>query len=168
MSTIRDLTEDDLNIILEWRNHPSIRQAMINQHIISPSEHRDWFKSIQLSEKSFPLIYEENGLSVGYVIFNLIDDSNNADWGFYSAPDAPKGTGLRMAKAALDYAFHQLNIKEVFGQALIVNEISQNFHTKLRFKKENISTRNSKYNLKYKNMICYKLKSSDWFKNEKS
>ena len=168
MCKIRDLTEDDLNIILEWRNHPSIRQAMIKQHIISPSEHRDWFKSIKLGKKNFPLIYEENSLSAGYVIFNLIDDSSNAEWGFYSAPDAPKGTGLRMGKAALDYAFNQLRIKEVFGQALITNEISQNFHTRLKFKKENISTRNSKYDLKYKDMICYKLKSSDWFKDEKS
>ena len=47
MGIIRPMEESDLDNVLRWRNHPSIRRSMLTQHEISLSEHTDWFKSIQ-------------------------------------------------------------------------------------------------------------------------
>jgi len=168
MNKIRHLEDKDLNIILEWRNHPSIRKSMLSQHVITMSEHLDWYKSISSNKNFIPMIYEEENLSVGYVSFSLICNTHSADWGFYSSPFSPKGTGIRMGVAALDFAFKELNLEEIYGQTLISNKISQNFHSKLGFKKENLSTRQSKYDLKYHEIICYSLKQADWLNNEKS
>ena len=40
---LRRLTEDDVPMILPWRNDPDVRRFMYTQHEISPQEHADFF-----------------------------------------------------------------------------------------------------------------------------
>ena len=111
---MRSLQQKDLTLLLKWRNHPSIRKSMLSQHIISPSEHIDWFSSNSLDPNFQPMIYEENNCAMGYVSFTILAEGGSAEWGFYSAPDAPKGTGTRMGECALSYAFKDLKLKKIY------------------------------------------------------
>ena len=164
MGIIRSMEESDLDNVLRWRNHPSIRRSMLTQHEISLSEHTDWFKSIQSDVNKYPMIYEEDGVPLGYVNFNIIPESSSANWGFYSAPDSPKGTGTRLGLSALDYAFKKLNLDKVCGQALSSNKASVNFHLKLGFIKEGVLREQSKQGLKYQDIICYSFLREDWIR----
>ena len=38
------MKSSDLDLILEWRNHPDIRKKMFNQEKIEQNEHKRWFK----------------------------------------------------------------------------------------------------------------------------
>lgn len=46
--SLRELTEDDLELILPWRNAPAVRRAMFHHHEISLEEHRAWFRRLQI------------------------------------------------------------------------------------------------------------------------
>ena len=162
VSLLRPLRLSDLENILEWRNHPSIRLNMLTQHQITIDEHTQWFESTQLDDAKCPMIYEEEGIALGYVNFNICIESSHADWGFYTAPHAPSGTGTKLGLNALEYAFKELNLKEVCGQALRSNTASINFHLKLGFLEDRDLQNQYKHDSKFQDIICYKFLQKDW------
>ena len=44
--TLRDLTPDDSDRLLAWRNSEAVRPYMYSDHLISPEEHARWFAGI--------------------------------------------------------------------------------------------------------------------------
>ena len=112
MKAIRPMNKKDLEEVLVWRNHPSIRNNMLSQHKISKEEHIKWFESTISNSNKIPMIYEEKGIAMGYVNFNLNSSNCYADWGFYTSPDA--------IMAAVD-TFH-IDIKGVGGHGAMPHE----------------------------------------------
>jgi UDP-2,4-diacetamido-2,4,6-trideoxy-beta-L-altropyranose hydrolase/UDP-4-amino-4,6-dideoxy-N-acetyl-beta-L-altrosamine N-acetyltransferase len=130
---VRPMCEDDLEEVLRWRNYPGIRRFMYTQNEISVSEHKAWYMRIIEDDRNHLLLVVANGTDrVGFVRFTA-DDNGNANWGFYAAPEAPRGTGRYLAKAALDYAFNQLGFNKIFGEVIVSNERSVALHRKLGF-----------------------------------
>ena len=78
---------------------------MLTQHEISPEEHQSWFARVKQDDSRCQLVADSGDLPVGYVQFSGVSLGGVADWGFYIAPQAPKGTGKAMGAAALDYGF---------------------------------------------------------------
>jgi RimJ/RimL family protein N-acetyltransferase len=85
-----------------------------------------------------------------------------ADWGFYLAPDAPKGSGRELGKQALDYAFTQLGLHKVCGQALGFNKRSIAFHTALGFTEEGCLREQHFNDGKFHDVVCFGLLSHEW------
>lgn len=135
------ITDDDLPLMLEWRNSESIRQCMFTQDIIDFEHHQAWFERESKKETSIWLMYrDENGLPLGIVSLVNIDTSKQAGyWGFYTSPDAERGTGRKMCHEALEYFFSHLSIKKVIGEVLESNSRSIRFHKKLGFTLRGIS-----------------------------
>ena len=69
--TIRELKEEDLPKVLNWRNHPKVRSFMLTQHEISFEEHSHWFHKVKKEKKHHLFIVEEVGQSIGFVQFNI-------------------------------------------------------------------------------------------------
>jgi UDP-4-amino-4,6-dideoxy-N-acetyl-beta-L-altrosamine N-acetyltransferase len=88
-----------------------------------------------------------------------------ADWGFYIAPGAEKGTGRLLGQAALDYAFQRLNLHKICGQALAFNERSVKFHHNLGFKQEGILRDQYYDGENYHAIICFGLLKVEWQPN---
>jgi UDP-4-amino-4,6-dideoxy-N-acetyl-beta-L-altrosamine N-acetyltransferase len=130
--SLRLMMEADLPLALAWRNHPEIRRYMYSQAEISLTEHAAWFKSISRNPSRVLLIFEVDGVPVGYANFRLYE-GGEADWGFYAAPDAPKGTGRLMGEAITEYAFSVLGLEKICGEVLETNVPSQRFHLRHGF-----------------------------------
>lgn len=130
---VRPMQLADLDQVRAWRNAPDIRKHMRNTHEISAAEHQTWFERATNDPGKALLIFESALRSLGFVQFDGIKTGKLAEWGFYTAPDAPKGTGSKLGKAALDYAFNNLKLHAVFGRAKPDNTASINFHQKLGF-----------------------------------
>ncbi len=130
---LRKIIKEDLDIVFQWRNTLEIRTNMINHQKISMQEHKSWFDHLQNSETKTTLIYMEKNLRLGVVSLDLIED-DLFEWGFYSSPLAPLGTGTRMCLEALDFAFAKLSARSVIGKVLEFNKKSQKFHLKIGFK----------------------------------
>ena len=154
---LRHLSEEHLDEVLKWRNHPQVRNSMISSKVISKSDHYEWFNSIKDSQKNFWYMYQNSGI----IYFNLIED-NIAEWGFYKSPFEKKPIGLNMGYEGIEHAFKNLNLKTIIGLVLCENNKSCRFHEKLGFLKVG--------NERVQNKKCfrYELFSKEWLNRRES
>ncbi len=165
LSQIRRMVHADLEQVLAWRNHPDVRRYMYTQHEITLDEHQRWFERTLLDPKKHLLIFEVNQQPLGFMNFNESGNAGIADWGFYAAPDAPKGSGRQLGRTALNHAFTQLQFHKVSGQALAYNERSIQFHQSLGFQQEGILRDQHFDGERYHHVICFGLLCDEWQPN---
>lgn len=159
---MRAMTAADLLTVLGWRNHPDVRRHMFTQHEIGLEEHRRWFEGSAGDPHRHLLIYEAARQPLGFVSLNVSDDNKVADWGFYAAPDAPKGTGRAMGCLALDHAFGQLAVHKVCGRAIEDNLRSVSFHVALGFTQEGVLREQYFDGQRYRAVVCFGLIDREW------
>jgi UDP-4-amino-4,6-dideoxy-N-acetyl-beta-L-altrosamine N-acetyltransferase len=152
----------DLALVLAWRNHPDVRRYMYTQHEITLDEHQRWFERTLPDRKKHLLIFEANQQPLGFVNFNETGNGGIADWGFYAAPAAPKGSGRQLGHAALSHAFTQLKLHKVCGEALAYNQRSIQFHQSLGFQQEGTFRDQHFDGERYHHVICFGLLSYEW------
>jgi len=138
--TLLPLASEHLELVLQWRNAPSIRENMYTSHMISMDEHRTWFEKTKDSNTAKWFVYhEKNGDPAGVVGFTDINERNhNAFWGFYTAENSPPGIGSRMGYEALEHAFQQYKFHKLNGEILAHNAKSIRYHEKLGFTREGL------------------------------
>jgi len=72
-------------MILEWRNHPSVRANMYNTDIISQDEHLAFIDSLVKKEDKHYFLVQENTTNIGVIDFNDIS-SISTKLGIYINP----------------------------------------------------------------------------------
>lgn len=159
---LRLMVEADLEQVLEWRNHPSIRNCMYSTHEIHMGEHRDWYANVSKNPAIALLIYEKDEEAQGFVNIARTRCPEVADWGFYLAPNTPKGTGRELGKQALNYAFEQLHLHKVCGQALEFNKRSIAFHNALGFTAEGCLRDQHFDGRRFYDVVYFGLLSHEW------
>ena len=152
----------DLEQVLIWRNHVNVRRYMYTQHEIKLNEHKSWFECAITDSKKHLLIFEENRQPMGYVNFNEAEKGGIMNWGFYVAPNAPKGSGRKLGCAALNHAFIKLKFHKVCGQTLYYNQRSIVLHQKLGFQQEGLLRNQHFDGNSYHNVIFFGLLSHEW------
>lgn len=162
ISQLRRMTQDDLVRVLAWRNHPDVRRYMYTQHEIGLDEHTRWFERTSQDSSKHLLIFEIDHVPLGFVNFSLTSTEGVADWGFYAASEAPKGSGRRLGHAALSYAFKQISLHKVCGQALAYNDRSIRFHLTQGFRQEGILRDQHFDGQRYHDVVCFGLLVSEW------
>lgn len=166
-ATIRPMQRSDLKMVLAWRNHPQVRQFMFMQHEISEPEHECWFAQVQSNPFTHVLITETDHGPIGLTQFKNISKDGTADWGFYLAPHAPKGSGTALAQTALNFAFANLHLHKVCGQVLATNHASIKFHGKWGFKLEGILREHLLLDNIRHDLHCFGLLKHEWhFQNK--
>lgn len=159
---LRELTRDDLDLVLSWRNHPLNRQVMFNQETITTDDHYRWFENVSSDPLRCLFIFEEKGVPLGFVQFSGVKPGAVVNWGFYTAPDAPKGTGRKLGLCAIDLAFGKLKVHKVCGQVMGKNLASINFHRRLGFKEEGVLREHQPIGACYEDLVCFGLLSREW------
>jgi UDP-4-amino-4,6-dideoxy-N-acetyl-beta-L-altrosamine N-acetyltransferase len=152
----------DLACVLAWRNHPDVRRYMYTQQEITMEQHCQWFERASQDSRRHLLVFESDGQPLGFANFGVAACGRVADWGFYAAPDAPRGTGRRLAQAALDHAFGPLGLHKVCGQVLAYNERSLRFHGAAGFKQEGILRDQHFDGERYHDVVCFGLLHHEW------
>lgn len=159
---VRPMREADLPNVLTWRNDPAVRAVMFTRHVITPGEHRAWFERTRREGRRELLIAEAGGAPIGFVQFSAPSDSGVADWGFYAAPGAPKGSGRLLGAAALRHAFGSLVLHKVCGQALDFNEASIRMHGDLGFALEGVLREQHLVEGRRHNLHCFGILRTEW------
>ena len=162
---LRPMTTHDLVPVLAWRNHESVRRYMYTQHEISLAEHQRWFERCQQDSNRHLLVYEEDGKPLGFANLTVNPSNHFADWGFYNAPDAPKGTGTRLGQHTLRHGFEAVGLHKVCGQALAYNGGSIRFHEKLGFTREGVLREQHFDGTRYHDIVCFGLLKNEWQQN---
>lgn len=131
---LRPMTDNDLPMVLEWRNTPRVRASMFTQHIITHEEHAAWWNAQRERADRRYFIHESNGSPQGYVAFlDLSKSDRPCKWGLYTADGAPKGTGYAMCEEALSHLFHTLSQEHLVSEALATNTAALALYTRLGF-----------------------------------
>jgi len=158
---VRRMAHDDLARVLAWRNHPEVRRYMYTCHEIGMEEHARWFERASQDARKHLLIFEQGGQPLGFVNIGLSAETV-ADWGFYIAPEAPRGSGRALGRAALAHAFGELGLHKVCGQALAFNERSVRFHLSLGFREEGRLRDQHFDGRDYHDVVCFGLLAHEW------
>ena len=163
---LRKVEEQDLELILNWRNHPLIRRSMFHQEIISLEAHKAWFYRESGKDSSCWLIYSSTEGEPSGVIYCSNIDRNNSHgfWGFYAAPDAPSGTGTLMCNEGLEYFFNNLNLNKINAEVIESNKRSQSFHRKMGFVIEGEFLEHYKSDSGFQAVTRYALFLKDWLR----
>ena len=135
---------------------------MYTQHEISLPEHALWFARVSQDPERHLLVFEIDKSPLGFINIHQIASGGIADWGFYAAPDAPKGTGRALGQAALHHAFETLALHKLCGQALAFNERSIRFHLNLGFQREGVLRQQHYDDQQYHDVVCFGLLASEW------
>ncbi|TDO16637.1 MULTISPECIES: UDP-2,4-diacetamido-2,4,6-trideoxy-beta-L-altropyranose hydrolase [Halomonas] len=160
---LRPMQEPDLERVLAWRNHPQVRRHMYTQRLITLDEHRGWFERASQAPQRHLLIYEQEGEPLGFVNLNVVDTTaGRAEWGFYLAPDAPRGSGQGLGQCILTYAFTTLRLHKLCGEVLADNTRSQGFHERLGFRREATHRDHFHDGNTYHDVIGFGLLAEEW------
>jgi len=159
---VRPMTADDLEMVFVWRNHPDIKRYMLTRRHIALDEHKQWFaRALQSSSKQL-MVYEQRGTPMGFVSFTGVAPEGAADWGFYAAPNAPKGTGFKLGRAALNYGFNVFRLHKICGQVVASNDASMHMHRKLGFREEGVLREQHMVGDVHVSLICFGLLHDEW------
>lgn len=161
-TSARPMNEGDLEQVLSWRNHPDVRRYMFTQHEILLEEHTRWFARASQDPERHLLVFEIDATPLGLINIHRIASGGIADWGFFAAPDAPKGTGHLLGKAALRYAFEAAGLHKLCGRVLAFNERSMRFHMKLGFQREGNLRHQYFDGQHYQDVVCFGLLANEW------
>lgn len=161
-SGLRRMAQADVLRVLSWRNHPEVRRYMYTQQEIAEADHRRWFEAASQDALRHLLIFEVHGEPLGYVNLTETLHGRFADWGFYLAPNAARGTGSQLGAAVLGYAFDTLGLHKLCGEVLGFNERSAQFHEKLGFLKEGVLRQQHFDGNSYHDVIRYGLLAAEW------
>ncbi len=162
---IREMTQIDLETVLAWRNHQDVRRFMYTQNEISMDEHISWFERTSIDPKRHLLIYQLGDQPLGFINIHEIAVGAIANWGFYAAPDAPRGTGGALGHAVLQHAFQKLNLHKICGQAIAHNLRSIRFHIKLGFLQEGVLKHQHYDGKNYHDVWCFGMLADTWRNN---
>jgi UDP-4-amino-4,6-dideoxy-N-acetyl-beta-L-altrosamine N-acetyltransferase len=134
LGQLRPIKDHELELMLSWRNAPTVRANMYTQHEISLAEHEAWWVKTSQRVDQLYLMYERNGIPMGIVAFNSIDTLHgNSSWAFYASPDATRGTGTNMEWLAIELAFNDLGLHKLHCEVLGFNQPVIKLHQKFGF-----------------------------------
>ena len=139
-AVLRAATEDDLDVMLDWRNHPQVRKVSMTTHAIGVEEHRRWWNAVEKDPTRQVLIYSFRGVPAGVVTFSDHDvATGTATWGFYldtaglDERDELLRAWMELEREAIGYAFDVLKLKTLGGATLAWNQQVLALHRRFGF-----------------------------------
>lgn len=125
--------------ILDWRNAPRVRQAMLTQHEIGRAEHEAWFTR-KLDDPGFrQMITERDGQAMAVQAYFDIQPRQSAWWAFYFTPAVPDDMAAMMKiwkwveLSGIAYAFEVMGLETLYCEVLRSNGGVLNWHKRFGF-----------------------------------
>lgn len=160
---LRAIKDEEVALMLSWRNAPNVRANMYTTHEISLLEHLAWWQKVQSLTNQQYLMYEYMGAPTGIVAYNAINQENqNSFWAFYASPDAQSGAGSRMEFLALEYAFNSLGLHKLCCEVLAFNKAVIKLHEKFGFQIEGILREQHKVKGEFVDIYKLGVMASEW------
>ena len=108
--TLRPITDADTDLIVKWRNTPSVVQNFIFRQTFTPEMHRSWLATKVATGQvvQYIILDKADGKPVGSVYYRDIDNHNrSAEYGIFIGEESARGKGLGTETARLftDFGF---------------------------------------------------------------
>lgn len=135
---LRPISDADTELIVHWRNLPSVKQYFIFREPFTSEMHRNWLKNKVETGLVVQYIIEDmqDGKSVGSVYFRDIDNNNrSAEYGIFIGETSARGRGLgsETAKLFTDFGFDFLGLHRISLRLISGNAAAQRSYEKAGF-----------------------------------
>jgi len=159
MTKFRDLTVEDLDALVRWRNDPIVNRYLANR-LKSREEAEAWFKKLKTNPKIWLKAIIDEGQTVGYAAVESIDEKNRKcelalvigeidRWG--------KGIGKFLLNTMLEYAFDTLQMHRVWAAVARGNERSERLLKKAGFVQEGVMRETIIIGDEYTDLLFYSI-----------
>lgn len=140
MSDIRleTLTKGDIELVRNWRNSSEVAKYMYTEALISESDQKKWFESINWEKNHYWLI-KYNERKLGLASLNNIDNVlQSCYWAFYLGDTSVRGEGIgaKVEYQVLQYVFKHLNLNKLRCEVFVHNDKVVRMHEKFGFRRE--------------------------------
>ena len=138
---LRPLTDEDTDLIINWRNSDAVRPYFIYQKPFTKEGHKKWMETMIKSGLGYQFIVcrNEDDEPVGCTYLRDYDRENNKiEYGVFLGSEDVKGKGIgtEILGLTLEFAFEELDIHKVFARAFADNAASVGSFLKGGFEKE--------------------------------
>ena len=124
--TLRPITDADTDLIVKWRNTPSVVQNFIFRQTFTPEMHRSWLATKVATGQVVQYIILDNadGKPVGSVYYRDIDNHNrSAEYGIFIGEESARGKGLGTEAARL---FTQFGVDTLHLHRISLRVLAEN------------------------------------------
>lgn len=150
-----DMTLDEKQMVLNWRNNKTIKQWMYNNENISLENHLSFIKSLEKATNKLYFLVKQNNNYIGVIDFTNIDiNQKSAEIGLYGNVNL-KGIGNTLMSSICEYGFNHLNFNTLIAEVFIDNKRAIHLYEKFNFQKVNEKMVNNK------KVICMELKNEN-------
>ena len=117
------LSEEELKMVLSWRNSPEVRQWMLNTELIELESHLEYVKQLKNRIDVFYWLIIRQNIPVGVLNINDVDYSTKTgEPGFYLSPDLHhRGEGILVLQNYKEFLLDILDFEQLFGHNYIEN-----------------------------------------------
>ena len=167
--SLRPVHQDDLPMLLAWRNSDRISSEMLTTHKITWAEHEAWFKHIhqQKPPRNFVFCYENR--AIGYMGFSDWDEKNRtcSSSSYIGAMlDVPIDAGLFVDYMGLEYIFSHTEMNKVWSYVFEHNKRAYKLNLLLGYKDEGYLRQDFLQNGRLRDVHVIGILRSEW-KQEK-
>lgn len=131
--TFKPISAEDLEMVRQWRNDPTIASLMLDKTAITASMQQQWFAGLTGDQnRAYWVVYFKQQ-PIGVASLSQIDRaSRSAEPGMYIYPAQYRNNIVPfcVAFALNDFAFNQLALTTLLGKIYPSNEASVRFHLK--------------------------------------
>lgn len=159
LGCLRALEEEDLALILQWRNDPNVLRFLDSYEPLSMYGHRRWFQGLHgdPTRAYFGIVMGDGGLA-GVAWLKQIDwRVRKAEVGIYLGRSRGKGLGKEALRNLIQYAFETLNLHKLWATVFSYNMPSQRLFEGLGFRKEGLLRQETYREGRYHDVIRYGL-----------
>lgn len=139
MMQLRDVSDQDREMLLRWRNLPEVSRYMYSDHTITPEEHNRWFANLAKDSSRRDWIIMLDDEPVG--LANLVDINTEASrcyWAFYLSSDSTRGRGVGswVEYQILKVVFEDLALNKLCCEVFASNVAVVSMHEGFGFRRE--------------------------------
>ena len=131
---LRPIADADTDLIVKWRNTPSVVQNFIFRQTFTPEMHRSWLATKVATGQvvQYIIIDKADDKPVGSVYYRDIDNHNrSAEYGIFIGEESARGKGLGTETAELQ--LHRISLR-----VLAENTAARRSYEKAGFVQEGI------------------------------
>ena len=128
------LSLDEKKMVLEWRNHPSIRKWMFIQEPIGLDEHLGYIQSLVIKKDRIYFLVKKASQAIGVIDFTNIDHKNKkSEFGLYANPEL-SSIGVLLMESIIEYAFNIIDVNTLISKVFEDNTPAIRLYRRYNFR----------------------------------